>query len=62
MPTHSFLTISLGDIITVVAILGGIWRVEKFFSKFLIEHEILVRWYCKEQGIELHELPTRTMR
>ena len=56
---HLDLTISLGNILTVLALLGVIWRVDNILRKFIIEHEILMSWYCKAHNITLQEVPTR---
>ena len=53
------LTISLGNILTVLALLGVIWRVDNVLRKFIIEHEILMGWYCKYHNISLQDVPTR---
>jgi hypothetical protein len=59
-------SISIGNIVTFAALLGGIWRVEKFLrstqsllQKFSIEHEILIQDYCKRNQIDLNAFPTR---
>lgn len=56
---HFDFTISLGNILTIAAILGLIWRVDRVVAKFLIEHEMLMGWYCKEHDIKLQDIPTR---
>ena len=56
----------IGMIVNVVALILGILKlssiarhVERTFDYFALEHEMLIQWYAKEQGITLHELPTR---
>jgi hypothetical protein len=56
---HFDFTISLGNILTIVALVGLILRIDKVVRKFLIEHEMLINWYCKEHNIELKDIPTR---
>jgi hypothetical protein len=51
---------SIGDLVTILSIVGGIWRVERFFGKFLVEHEILVKDYCERHGLMPYDLPTRS--
>jgi len=55
-------TISLGNILTVLAFVGGIARIEMLLNKFLVEHEILVRDYCERHNIKPDDLPTRSRR
>ena len=60
---HFDLTISLGNILTIIGC-GLMWlrkerRMERLVEKFLIEHEILIADYCKRMGIDASELPTR---
>jgi hypothetical protein len=56
---HFDFTITLGSLFTFVGIVGGIWRIEKLRLTFFIEHEILIREYCKRNNINLNDLPTR---
>lgn len=44
---------------TAGMILLFIWRLEAFSTRFMIEHEILIRDYCQRHDIEVEELPTR---
>lgn len=61
------ITFSTGDIAVIVAIIGGllrvetyIWQVQKLFAAYGIEHEILIQDYVDRKGIKLYDLPTRT--
>ena len=56
---HFDWSISLGQIITAVAVLGLLFKIQQFHNTLLIEHEILVTDYCERKGIKKHELPTR---
>lgn len=55
-------TISAGDIAVVMAILGAVIRWEHKFSKYMVEHEILIQDYCDRKEMQITELPTRTKR
>lgn len=57
---HLDFTISLGNIVTVLVVFGGIIRIERMLRYFLIEHEILIEWYCKVHDIDRKSLPTRS--
>lgn len=62
---HFDFTITLGNILTALAIVGAIVRFEHFAHKihvFLIEHEILMDDYARRNGIKLRDLPTRVRR
>jgi hypothetical protein len=56
---HFDFSFSLGNIVTLVAIVAMFLRVDRIAAKFLVEHEILVADYCKRTGIEVRDLPTR---
>jgi len=63
---HFDATITFGNVVTFIAIIGGIWRVEQFLrhtdkllQKFAIEHEILINDYCRRNNVSIHEFPTR---
>jgi hypothetical protein len=49
----------LGTFPLLLTFLICLWRIERFFGAFLTEHEILIRWYCEQHGIELSNLATR---
>jgi hypothetical protein len=51
--------ITLGNMLLLGMFVLFLWRVERFFDAFLIEHEILIRWYCEQHGLVLSSLPTR---
>jgi hypothetical protein len=53
-------TISLGSIVTLGIILISLFRIDRKLSRYDIEHEILMTWYCRIHEIRLDELPTRT--
>lgn len=57
---HLDFTINVQSVINFVLLLIGIWRLEAWGRKLLIEHEILVQDYCDRKGIKLNSLPTRT--
>ena len=52
-------SISLGNILTILAVIGGLFRMDRIAAKYLIEHEILIADYCKRMGIDIDGLPTR---
>lgn len=49
---HFEFTVTLGQVGLFVALIALIWRVEVFTTWFLIEHEMLIKWYCDEHSIE----------
>lgn len=57
-------TISLGNVLTIAAILAAIIRTDRQFYKHRIqhgiEHEMLISWYCRTTGIQPSDLPTRS--
>lgn len=64
-----FFTFSAGDIAVIIAIVGGLYKGQKWFmglQKWLdiheIEHEILIREYCTNHRITVNDLPTRKRR
>lgn len=57
---HFDFTVTLGNLITVVALIGAIWRAERLLQWFLVEHEILIKDYCERHGVEVKDLPTRS--
>jgi len=63
---HFDFTFTVGNIVTIGALVGAIIRVEysigrigSFVQQFMMEHEMLIRDYCKRNNIELDELVTR---
>jgi len=63
---HFDSNLNLGSLITLVTIIGAIWRMERFLfsiqklmQTFSFEHEILIRDYCERHHIDLESLPTR---
>ena len=59
---HFDFTVTIGNIISIGAVLGAVWRIEIWLRKLdwmLMEHEILVREYCKRNDIKIQDLPTR---
>lgn len=59
MPHFDF-TVNIQSMINFFLLIIGIWRLEGWGRKLLIEHEILIRDYCNRCGIDLRDLPTRT--
>ena len=56
------LTISLGQVITLLTILGMGWRIDRVMMKYLFEHDLLILDYCERKGISITALPTRIKR
>jgi hypothetical protein len=54
---------TIGNITTIVIVLGALVRFETRIASlvrtFLMEHEILIRDYCKRNDIKPDELPSR---
>ena len=63
---HIDYTFTVGNLVTIAAVVGAIIRIEVIFErttgvirKFMMEHEMLVREYCKRNNIDIDDLPTR---
>jgi hypothetical protein len=59
---HFDLTVSLGQVVTLVTLIGMGWRIDRVLSRFLIEHEMMLQDYCIRMGIDIDKLPTRVRR
>ena len=59
---HFDLSISLGQILTFVSVVGVGWRIDRVLMKYLFEHDLLLIDYCERKNIELGSLPTRIKR
>ncbi len=57
---HFDLTVSLGNIVTLGTLLWAIVRTDRRLSRYDIEHETLMSWYCKAHNFKLRDLPTRS--
>ena len=57
---HFDATVTLGNLLTLIILLGWAFRLDRLLSKYLVEHEILINWYCESHGISPKDLPTRT--
>lgn len=68
--SHYEATLIIGHVAAVVSVMGTYFRLHwKFMrrmaemnrtlTKFLVEHEIVVDYICKQQGIKREDLPTR---
>lgn len=67
---HEIPNLSIGAIVVifsnVAAIGAGLWRIHKVASRmeFVLdrletEHEMLVQFMCKHEGLDINKLPTR---
>jgi hypothetical protein len=56
---HFDFTITLGNLATMFAVVVAVVRIEIVTTRLLMEHEILIRDYCKRNSIEIKDLPTR---
>jgi hypothetical protein len=56
---HFDFNIGISQVVNFVLLIGTIIRVEQWGRRFLVEHEILIRDYCKRNDIDLDDLPTR---
>jgi len=53
-----FFTISLGDVVVTVSLVTFLWRLEKWATTLIIEHEMLIQDYMERKGIRhLHTRP-----
>lgn len=55
-------TVSFGNVVTLLACALYAIRLDRLLTRFLVEHEMLMSWYCKEHGIDPKDLPTRVGR
>lgn len=61
-PLNYIGAVLLGNVPLLIAFAAYALRIDRLLTKFLIEHEMLMGWYCKEHGIEPDDLPTRSRR
>jgi hypothetical protein len=59
---HFDFTVGLGQVAIVTALVTLIWRIEVFSSWLLLEHEMLIEWYCQQHSLKPSDLMTRKMR
>ena len=59
---HFDLTVTLGQIVTLVTLLLMGWRADRILSKYMYEHELLMQKYCDDVGLDINKLPTRIRR
>jgi hypothetical protein len=52
--------VAVGSLPALLAIFGYIMRQERKRQRWMIEHEMIVDWYCIEHKIEKRDLPTRS--
>jgi hypothetical protein len=52
----------LSILVSALSLGNFLRRLEKKWDHFLIEHEILIRWYCKTNNLQLEDLPTRSRK
>lgn len=57
---HLDFSVSVGQIAVIITLLGVLWRVERVYNLYSIEHEMLMTDLCDRKGIKLHMLPTRS--
>jgi len=56
---HFTFQVTLGNLLTVAALLGFAWRLERFINLMLVEHDMMMVDYAKQHGFDLDTLPTR---
>jgi len=59
---HFDFTISLGQVVVIITLLGFFLRMDSFIRMILLEHDLLIEDYCERKGKKISELPTRRMR
>jgi len=59
---HLDFSVSLGQIAIFISILGVGWNISRKLSFYQIEHELLIKKYCDDLGLDLTDLPTRTRK
>jgi len=57
---HFDLTVSLGNLVTIGALLIAIIRWDRKLARYDVEHEMLIGWYCKSHNMRVRDLPTRS--
>ena len=56
---HFDWTISIGQVVVFLTMVGAIIRVDSMLKFFAIEHEILIDDHCERKGVKKEDLPTR---
>lgn len=59
---HFDFTISIGQLLTILTVIGMGWRANRTISKYVYEHELLMAEYCVRNKIIIDTLPTRIKR
>lgn len=59
---HLDFTISLGQIGMFVGFVALIWRIEVFSAWLMLEHEMLIEWYCIQHNVKPNDLMSRKLR
>lgn len=57
---HFDFTVSLGNVVAIGTVIAAFLAIDRRLNKRLVEHEMLVSWYCREHGMIPAELPTRS--
>jgi hypothetical protein len=52
--------VAAGSAPGILAVIAFFFRLDRKLHTWMIEHEMLVTWFCKEHKMEKHELPTRS--
>lgn len=59
---HFDFTITLGQVMLLLGLLGMGWRADRVLSRYLYEHEMLMQDFCDRTGVDINKLPTRIKR
>ena len=59
---HFDFTVTLGQVVMLLALAGGFLRIERKLMYFLTEHEMLIAEYAERNGKKVSDLPTRSVR
>jgi hypothetical protein len=59
---HVDFTISLGQIGMLIGFVALIWRIEVFSAWLMLEHEMLIEWYCQQHNVRPNDLMSRKLR
>jgi len=52
--------VAVGSAPGIILVLSYFFRLDRRLQRWMVEHEVLMDWFCKEHGVEKRNLPTRS--